>query len=75
MHVLVLVLEMPSVKTGRQGFSSERLAGREFTLPDIQRKPLRRGKRLQNDPNAVPRPITVTSANKPPTIDTMTMSK
>jgi len=29
-HVLVLVLEMPSVKTGRQGSSSERLAGREL---------------------------------------------
>ena len=32
-------------------------------------------KRLQKDPNAVPRPITATSANRPPTIDTITMSK
>ena len=35
----------------------------------------RSAKRLQKDPNAVPRPITATSANRPPTIDTMTMSK
>jgi hypothetical protein len=30
--VLVLVLDIPSVKTGREGSSSERLAGREFIL-------------------------------------------
>jgi hypothetical protein len=40
--VLVLVLEMPRLKTGRQRSSSERLPGREFTLPDIQRKPASR---------------------------------
>jgi hypothetical protein len=45
-HVLVLVLEMPIVKTGRQGSSSERLAGREFTLPDIQRKPASRSRTI-----------------------------
>jgi hypothetical protein len=38
-HVLVLVLDMPSVKTGREVSSSERLAGREFILRDIERKP------------------------------------
>jgi hypothetical protein len=30
---------------------------------------------LQNDPTALPRMITTASGNRPPTIDTMTMSR